>query len=569
MSFARNFALGQQIAQNALDTYDTAREKSRLRSISEAKPTEIENAYTTQDAEQLRALANAKDAQGNPYYNLQANPDGSYGLKTNFEYQGQDGQMVQPGGVAATFAPRSSVVEFMGTRYAPEDLNEDRIAGIRARAMADVVAERDPVRGLQMRQSIKASERDDIRFGWERDQQPLKQKQLEQSVRGGEIDLGQKERQLLVQQAEDAAMKMPEDQVRLALVEYLNTNRSDLPLFVLGKTKDGFIVAERDPQTGVLGEQFHIPLAVGRKLVVGRQLADEGFGKEALQYLSGVDDNIDAIIDRYTKNMLDVARVNNDATYRSGQLRISQQQADQTGAYYRGLIDARNRADRQNAAAVELENQINGVLEGYQAAMAAGPQGREAAAIYAREYDQLRAVASQRGLRVPPTLQSMQAAQKPGAGLKPVKVEEAGQPYLVPGADGSQRLMLSDGRGGYIAENGVLPTDRAAVLAKAGVPQSLIPRVVWADDGASVMYRGREYGLDELKLLARDAARLGANDIAVDEAQKLPHGIVPSHRPWFVPPPMGPKLTYVPDPNAPSIYAGPEAWRQYRESQNR
>jgi hypothetical protein len=129
--------------------------------------------------------------------------------------------------------------------------------------------------------------------------------------------------------------------------------------------------------------------------------------------------------------------------------------------------------------------------------------------------------------------------------------------------------MLSDGRGGYIAENGVLPTDRAAVLAKAGVPQSLIPRVVWADDGASVMYRGREYGLDELKLLARDAARLGANDIAVDEAQKLPHGIVPSHRPWFVPPPMGPKLTYVPDPNAPSIYAGPEAWRQYRESQNR
>ena len=537
MSFARNFALGQQIAQTALDTYETAREKSRLRGISEAKPTEIENAYTSQDAEQLRALANAKDAQGNPYYNLQANPDGSYGLKTNFEYQGQDGQMVQPGGVATTFAPRSSVVEFMGTRYAPEDLNEDRIAGIRARAMADVVAERDPVRGLQMRQSIKASERDDIRFGWERDQQPLKQKQLEQSVRGGEIDLGQKERQLLVQQAEDAAMNMPEDQVRLALTEYLNTNRSDLPLFVLGKTKDGFIVAERDPQTGVLGEQFQVPLAVGRKLVVGRHLAEKGFGKEALQYLSGVDDNIDALIDRYTKNMLDVARVNNDATYRSGQLRISQQQADQTGAYYRGLIDARNRDGQQNAAAVEFENQINGVLEGYQAAMAAGPQGREAAAIYAREYDQLRAVAAQRGLRVPPTLQSLQAAQKPGAGLKPVKVEEAGQPYLVPDSGGGQRLMLTDGRGGYIAENGVLPADRAHVLAKAGVPQSLIPQVVWADDGASVMYRGREYGLNELPLLARDAKRLGANDIAVDEAQKLPHGGRPSTG-------FGPRITF-------------------------
>lgn len=187
MSFARNFALGQQIAKEALDTYYAARERKRLEDIASAKPEEIQNAYTSQDAEQLQAIANAKDPNGNPYYSLQANPDGSYGLKTNFEYQGQDGQMVQPGGVATTFAPRSSAVEFMGTRYAPEDLNEDRIAGIRARAMADVVAERDPVRGLQMRQSIKASERDDIRFGWERQQQPLKQRGLEQQVRQGEI----------------------------------------------------------------------------------------------------------------------------------------------------------------------------------------------------------------------------------------------------------------------------------------------------------------------------------------------------------------------------------------------
>jgi hypothetical protein len=428
--------------------------------------------------------------------------------------------------------------------------------------MADVVAERDPVRGLQMRRALKSDEREDERLSWERQQQPLKQKQLEQSVRGGEIDLGQKERQLLVQQAEDAAVNLPEDQVHLALTEYLNTNKSDLPLFVLGKTEDGFIMAERDPKTGVLGEQFQVPLAVGRKLVVGRQLAEKGFGKEALQYLSGVDDNINTIIDRYTKNMLDVARVNNDATYRSGQLRISQQQADQTGAYYRGLIDARNQAGRRNAAAVEFENQINGVLEGYQAAMAAGPQGRDAAAIYAREYDQLRAVASQRGLKVPPTLQALQAAQKNGQPMKPVKVEEAGQAYLVPQADGGHRLMFSDGRGGYIAENGVLPTDRAAVLAQAGVPQSLIPNIVWSDDGASVMYRGREYDLSELKQLARDAMRLGANDILVDEQQKLPHGTRPATG-------LGPRITYAPDPRAPSIYAGPEDWAAYRAQQGR
>lgn len=80
MSFARNFALGQQIAKEALDTYYAARERKRLEDIASAKPEEIQNAYTSQDAEQLRAIANAKDPNGNPYYSLEANADGSYDL---------------------------------------------------------------------------------------------------------------------------------------------------------------------------------------------------------------------------------------------------------------------------------------------------------------------------------------------------------------------------------------------------------------------------------------------------------------------------------------------------------
>lgn len=193
MSFARNFALGAQVAGDLLDTYYDAREKSQLRKLSQATPEEIQNAYTTQDAEQLRALANAKDANGNPYYSLEANPDGSYGLKANFSYAGQDGQMVQPGGIATTFTPRSTVVEFLGNRYAPEDLNEDRIAALRARAMTDVISERDPVRGLQMRRAIKSDEREDERFSWERQQQPLRQRGLELQVQKGEIDVADAE----------------------------------------------------------------------------------------------------------------------------------------------------------------------------------------------------------------------------------------------------------------------------------------------------------------------------------------------------------------------------------------
>lgn len=230
--------------------------------------------------------------------------------------------------------------------------------------------------------------------------------------------------------------------------------------------------------------------------------------------------------------------------------------------YRRGILGRHAASQARSEAAAKLENDINGVLEGYQAAMAAGPQGRDAAAIYAREYDQLRAVAAQRGLKVPPTLQALQAAQKNGPPMKPIKVDDAGQAYLVPQADGSQRLMYSDGRGGYIGENGVLPSDRAAVLAQAGVPQALIPNIVWSDDGTTVLYRGREYALNELEQLARDAVRLGANDRRVEELQKLPHGTRPTDG-------LGPRITFAPDPRAPSIYARPEEWAAYRAQQGR
>lgn len=193
MSFARNFLLGQQIAQNALDTYEKTRERRLLSEYANAKPEEIRNAYTSQDAEQLHAIANAKDAQGNPYYSLEANPDGSYGVKANFSYAGQDGQVVQPGGLVATFAPRSTVVEFLGNRYAPEDLTPERMEALRYRAMANVVAQRDPVVGLQMWRSLRADERADKEFAWKEQQQPLQLRRLEQEVRSGGLSLADAE----------------------------------------------------------------------------------------------------------------------------------------------------------------------------------------------------------------------------------------------------------------------------------------------------------------------------------------------------------------------------------------
>lgn len=549
MSFARNFALGQQIAQTALDTYDRAKQQRRFRDISEAKPVEIENSYTSQDAEQLRALANAKDAQGNAYYNLEANPDGSYGLKANFTYQGQDGQMVQPGGVATSFAPRASAVEFMGTRYAPEDLNPDRIDGLRARAMADVIAESDPVRGLQMRQSIKAGERDDKRFGWEEQQQPLKYRQLEQTVRTGDIQLGQSERALEVQNLVDEVAKMPQEALK-AYAAKLNTNESNLPFLMVGESKDGYKFLTIDPKTGrPMGKEFTVNDAQLRELAAASVLGMAGYGAESLQRLTSVNKDIADIVTKMNATTAQVVTSQNDATSKGRADYFKQQQADQTGAYYNYL---RNK-DAQKGQAQGLENEINGVLEGYQAAMAAGPQGKQAAAIYAREYDQLRAIAGQRGLKVPPSLAAMTAAQR-GGDAKPVKVEDAGQRYLVDG-----QLRVTDGRGGFISEDGFLPDDRTGVLAKAGVPDYLISQLRWNQNGTEVGFRGRAYDMrdpKDIRALISDAKRLGANDIAVDEYQRQPHGGLSTG--------FGPRITYTPDPRAPSIYAGPEEWADYR-----
>jgi hypothetical protein len=567
MSFARNFALGAQAAGDILDTYYDSREKKQLRDVREAKVEDIPNAYTSQDAEQLRMLAGVKDAQGNPYYKLDANQDGSYGLRANFAYQGQDGQMVEPGGVATTFAPRANTASFMGTRYAPEDLNEDRIAAIRARAMADVIAERDPVRGLAMRQSVKAGERDDKRFGWEEQQQPLKQRGLEQQVRQGDITLGQSERGVKVQELVDEVSKMPIEAIKQYAAR-LNTNESTLPFLMVGQDKNGYKFVTIDPKTGTpLGKEFTANEAQLRELAAASVLGMAGYGQESMTRLSAVNKDIADIVDKMNRTTTAVVSSENDAT-KGGradqrgdrQVAVSEQNA-RTNEQYRRWVQSRG--DRQDAAlgaADEYQKKVDGVLEGYQAAVAAGPAGRQAAAIYAREYDQLRATPPNvRGLKVPPSLASLNAAQKGEGVSKPVKVEDAGQAYLVDG-----QLRWTDGRGGYIAENGILPLERSVALARAGVPENLIPQLPWNQDGTSVGFRGRSYDVndkEDMRQLMKDYRTLGANDRLVDELQKMPNGQAPSSG-------FGPKITYRPDPRAPSIYAGEEDWANYRVLQN-
>ena len=101
---------------------------------------------------------------------------------------------------------------------------------------------------------------------------------------------------------------------------------------------------------------------------------------------------------------------------------------------------------------------------------------------------------------------------------KPVDVPEPDKLVKVNG-----RVMKTDGMGGYVAPNGIIPADRTNALAAAGVDKNLISQVDWAPDGLTVGFRGTEYDPKNPRDMAKlndDYRRLGANDMAVAEAQR-------------------------------------------------
>lgn len=200
----------------------------------------------------------------------------------------------------------------------------------------------------------------------------------------------------------------------------------------------------------------------------------------------------------------------------------------------------------------DYQRALDGVFEGYQSAMALGPQGRQAAAIYAREYDQLRANVP-KGLRAPPSIASMNEAQRAEKPEKPVKVEDAGVQYKVGG-----KLMQTDGRGNLISAKGILPDDRPTVLKTVGISDNNASRLVWSDDGETVMFNNEEFDIRD----KRDVEKLNKmlkdydvmNRTIAEEARLRANPTSPSGFQGARTTGIGPASTYGVAPGAQSIY---------------
>lgn len=356
MSLARNFAAGQQIAQNAMDTFRDARQRRDLGRIADARPEEFDG-FTQADGDQLRAMSQAINPEtGQPYYDVQDNGRGGLQVRNNFSFAGQDGQMVDPGSITG-LQPRR-VTEFLGQRR-EGSLTPEQIDSMRSRAMADVISRADPVTGLRMRREANAEDREGERFGWDRQRQPLTQRAAELQVDGAERAGRAGQRVESVQEIVDNSLRIPQEQIGPQLMQYLNTNQSDLPLIVLSTNKDGLQVAERNPMTGEIMPPFNIPYSVGQKLVAGMALQQAGKGAEAIQLLSNVDERVTDLISRYNGQALDVARFNNDAAFRGAQM---DNDRARLGIAQAGLRMQQNQAENANWQLIGASDDGRGLL---------------------------------------------------------------------------------------------------------------------------------------------------------------------------------------------------------------
>jgi hypothetical protein len=185
MSFARNFAMGQQIAQTALDTYEKGKLRSELAKIYKDKPEQLQG-FTPEQGEQLRLAG--ESGQNDIGYD-----------------EARKAYTITPkAGGEATLIPMQPVTDFLGNRTAGS-MSDQQVNTARLRSAADILGARDPLAGLQLRDQLTRGERDDQRFAWEksrneREERGAAQKESDEKLmRGIDTEVGESIKQRLTQ----------------------------------------------------------------------------------------------------------------------------------------------------------------------------------------------------------------------------------------------------------------------------------------------------------------------------------------------------------------------------------
>ena len=311
MGWASGFRAGSDVARQAINTYQDARQRRDFDQIANAKPEESQG-YTAADGAQMEAMSKAIDpSTGKPYYDIQDNGRGGLQVRNNFAYQGPDGQKTEPGSVTG-LDPRR-VTDFMGTRT-EGTLSPQGIDAARGRAYADAISRTDPIKGLQMKRDATNQERDDIRFADERRLQPMKERAAQLQISSGERSERVGVRSDKLTEIDDQIAQMPDEALAVYAAK-INTNDSNVPLLYVGQNKQGFQFLTRDPKTGEPGTK---PMTYNasqlRDLARVSVYAMTGFGKESQALLKDTSKELHDMLYKTNAQTAAIVQSSNDAT---------------------------------------------------------------------------------------------------------------------------------------------------------------------------------------------------------------------------------------------------------------
>jgi hypothetical protein len=443
---------------------------------------------------------------------------------------------------------------------------QQEIQQARFGAMADVISERDPARAMQMRQQLEEQ-------AYQAQRRPLELQDLQ-----GRISGQAQQRQLADVQLTTAqrAQRMQED---------FDTGFADINKQTFAKPEErtdailSLVERTQGPQAAAQLRDNYSRQELNQISLQSKKF-EEGYrqsrAKGVISAMEWFDEqNTSFKLERDPKNPFRVIQVNQDGTRQlfadaknerelgmivdakakpGGWLELAKydldvKKAEDIAQYYRARTQNERQREVESEAEQAFQRKVDGVLEGYQTAVGLGPAGQQAAAFYAREYDQLRATAP-KGLRAPPSLSALNQAQQPE---KPVKVEEAGVQYKMGG-----KLMQTDGRGGLISAKGVLPDDRPAALKAAGVSDNDASRLMWSNDGDAVMFNNEEFDIRDKRDMKKLKEALEDYDVMqgriAEEARLRGNPTSPSGFQGARTTGLGPASSFGVAPGAPSIY---------------
>lgn len=141
-------------------------DREAVRDVGSAKPSE---AYTPAQGQELEAIANAKDAQGNPYYTVGSDATGKYTATPNFQDEtGAQPKAHSPATIAA------SGVNYLGKAY-DKPLSDAEVTGARRTRMADLAAGGNVAAGV-------VQEHDQRTVKFDQDQQEKVRKLKEEGI---------------------------------------------------------------------------------------------------------------------------------------------------------------------------------------------------------------------------------------------------------------------------------------------------------------------------------------------------------------------------------------------------